>query len=81
VNCCAWLCPVCVKVLYPTFSVLVRWQWPKALNKRLEEVDPELFDIIEHEKNRQWKVHFLRFAAYVGQLHVRPYIRCSCIVL
>lgn len=29
--------------------------WPQHLNKRLEEVDPELFDIIEHEKNRQWK--------------------------
>eukprot|EP00208_Stichococcus_sp_RCC1054_P002097 CAMPEP_0206146894 /NCGR_PEP_ID=MMETSP1473-20131121/31723_1 /ASSEMBLY_ACC=CAM_ASM_001109 /TAXON_ID=1461547 /ORGANISM="Stichococcus sp, Strain RCC1054" /LENGTH=526 /DNA_ID=CAMNT_0053543619 /DNA_START=223 /DNA_END=1803 /DNA_ORIENTATION=+ len=29
--------------------------WPKALNTSLEEMDPELFDIIEHEKNRQWK--------------------------
>ena len=31
-------------------------QWPKVLNQGLEEVDPELFDIIEHEKNRQYKV-------------------------
>jgi hypothetical protein len=31
-------------------------QWPKVLNAPLEEVDPELYDIIEHEKNRQWKV-------------------------
>ena len=31
-------------------------QWPQQLNASLEEVDPELFDIIEKEKNRQWKV-------------------------
>jgi glycine hydroxymethyltransferase len=31
-------------------------QWPKVLNAPLEQVDPELFDIIEHEKNRQFKV-------------------------
>lgn len=31
-------------------------QWPKVLNAPLSEVDPELEDIIEHEKNRQWKV-------------------------
>ena len=31
-------------------------QWPKTLNAPLIDVDPELFDIIEHEKNRQWKV-------------------------
>lgn len=29
--------------------------WPKFLNKPLAEVDPELYDIIEHEKNRQYK--------------------------
>uniref|UniRef100_A0A1D1ZX01 Serine hydroxymethyltransferase n=1 Tax=Auxenochlorella protothecoides TaxID=3075 RepID=A0A1D1ZX01_AUXPR len=29
--------------------------WPKVLNAPLSEVDPELYDIIEHEKNRQWK--------------------------
>ena len=29
--------------------------WPRVLNASLEEVDPELFDIIEHEKNRQYK--------------------------
>jgi glycine hydroxymethyltransferase len=30
-------------------------QWPKVLNASLSEVDPELYDIIEHEKNRQYK--------------------------
>eukprot|EP00270_Netrium_digitus_P014194 TRINITY_DN478_c0_g1_i1.p1 TRINITY_DN478_c0_g1~~TRINITY_DN478_c0_g1_i1.p1 ORF type:complete len:522 (-),score=153.70 TRINITY_DN478_c0_g1_i1:166-1731(-) len=29
--------------------------WPKQLNRPLSEVDPEMFDIIEKEKNRQWK--------------------------
>ncbi|GBF93403.1 serine hydroxymethyltransferase [Raphidocelis subcapitata] len=29
--------------------------WPKVLNKSLLEVDPELHDIIEKEKNRQFK--------------------------
>ncbi|XP_060192653.1 serine hydroxymethyltransferase, mitochondrial-like [Lycium barbarum] len=29
--------------------------WPKQLNAPLEEVDPEIADIIEHEKARQWK--------------------------
>jgi hypothetical protein len=31
-------------------------QWPKQLNAPLEEVDPEIADIIELEKARQWKV-------------------------
>ena len=30
--------------------------WPKLLNASLAEVDPVLVDIIEKEKNRQWKV-------------------------
>lgn len=30
-------------------------QWPKILNEPLEVVDPELYDIIEKEKNRQYK--------------------------
>ena len=34
-------------------------QWPKQLNASLEDVDPELYDIIEHEKNRQYKVRQL----------------------
>merc|ERR1711966_423093 len=29
--------------------------WPKACNDDLKTVDPEIFDIIEHEKARQWK--------------------------
>ena len=33
-------------------------QWVKRLNAPLSEVDPELVDIIEKEKNRQWKVAF-----------------------
>lgn len=39
-----------------TDSALYVTQWPKVLNAPLAEVDPELEDIIEHEKNRQWKV-------------------------
>lgn len=31
-------------------------QWPKGLNAPLEEVDPQIADIIELEKSRQWKV-------------------------
>ena len=31
-------------------------QWPKQLNAPLESVDPEIFNIIELEKARQWKV-------------------------
>jgi len=29
--------------------------WTKQLNASLEEIDPEIADIIEHEKTRQWK--------------------------
>ncbi|KAJ9514631.1 hypothetical protein QJQ45_028340 [Haematococcus lacustris] len=32
-----------------------RCLWPKVLNAPLLQVDPELYDIIEKEKNRQWK--------------------------
>ncbi|CAA2985376.1 serine hydroxymethyltransferase, mitochondrial [Olea europaea subsp. europaea] len=32
-----------------------RVNWTKQLNAPLEEVDPEIFDIIELEKARQWK--------------------------
>ncbi|PWZ56769.1 Serine hydroxymethyltransferase, mitochondrial [Zea mays] len=31
------------------------YMWTKQLNAPLEEVDPEIADIIEHEKARQWK--------------------------
>ena len=31
-------------------------QWPKVLNAPLADVDPDLYDIIEKEKNRQFKV-------------------------
>ena len=30
-------------------------KWAAQLNASLKDVDPELFDIIEHEKNRQYK--------------------------
>lgn len=29
--------------------------WPKTTNMSLKEVDPEVFDIIQQEKGRQWK--------------------------
>mmetsp|Transcript_32180 Transcript_32180/g.44634 ORF Transcript_32180/g.44634 Transcript_32180/m.44634 type:complete len:522 (+) Transcript_32180:111-1676(+) len=29
--------------------------WPKVCNQSLEEIDPEMYDIVEKEKNRQWK--------------------------
>jgi glycine hydroxymethyltransferase len=29
--------------------------WPKICNQSLEEIDPVMFDIVEKEKNRQWK--------------------------
>lgn len=32
-------------------------QWIKQLNAPLEEIDPEIADIIELEKARQWKVY------------------------
>ncbi|CAN1289867.1 Serine hydroxymethyltransferase, mitochondrial [Linum perenne] len=32
-----------------------RATWIKQLNAPLEEIDPEIADIIEHEKTRQWK--------------------------
>lgn len=32
-----------------------RSQWPEMINKPLEEIDPEMCEIIEHEKARQWK--------------------------
>ena len=41
----------------PVLFVLPRHhhQWPKICNQSLAEVDPEIADIIEHEKARQWK--------------------------
>lgn len=32
----------------------------EQLSAPLEEIDPEMADLIEHEKTRQWKV-FLKF--------------------
>lgn len=44
------------------------FQWPKQLNASLEEVDPEIADIIELEKARQWKVggHIFQNTFYDG---------------
>lgn len=48
VHCSAW---------FLLISCSQHWrQWTKQLNAPLEEVDPEIADIIEHEKVRQWKV-------------------------
>lgn len=33
-------------------TVLPLFQWALAMNKSLEETDPDLFDIMEHEKVR-----------------------------
>lgn len=50
--------PVVAAVLWLKACVhaFVTAQWPKVLNAPLAEVDPELVDIIEKEKNRQYKV-------------------------
>ena len=52
-------CPIWLSKTLVQLNWLVRpflLQWPKTLNAGLSEVDPELFDIIEKEKNRQFKV-------------------------
>lgn len=64
------LCSVCCwSFAHPPLCLTPsRLQWPKQLNKGLEEVDPELYDIIEHEKNRQYKVRPPR-QPYCSSLH------------
>lgn len=37
------------------------FQWIKQLNAPLEVIDPEIADIIELEKARQWKVYIYIF--------------------
>lgn len=39
-----------------TDAIISSEQWVKQLNADISELDPEISDIIEHEKNRQWKV-------------------------
>ncbi|KAF8404754.1 hypothetical protein HHK36_009643 [Tetracentron sinense] len=51
---------LCLDDLVLSAFVLIRirktsFQWPKQLNAPLEVVDPEIADIIELEKARQWK--------------------------
>lgn len=47
------------------------------LNAPLAEVDPELFDIIEKEKNRQCKVTLLH-AIFIN-LHVASILHVECV--
>lgn len=53
--CCAAQCPHRALYAAACRTPLPCVQWPKVLNAPLSEVDPELLDIIEHEKNRQYK--------------------------
>ena len=54
-------------------------QWPKVLNAPLSEVDPELEDIIEHEKNRQWKVRVQDTLVFA--LHITNHVLTSALRL
>lgn len=49
------LCYACCFPKPPSVILSFTFQWPRTLNESLAEVDPELYDIIEKEKNRQWK--------------------------
>uniref|UniRef100_A0A8R7Q2J2 Serine hydroxymethyltransferase-like domain-containing protein n=1 Tax=Triticum urartu TaxID=4572 RepID=A0A8R7Q2J2_TRIUA len=51
---CLFVC-LFVAHAYLVSPILVSMQWPKQLNAPLEEVDPEIDDIIDLEKARQWK--------------------------
>lgn len=48
-------------------------QWPKQLNTDISEVDPEIVDIIEREKNRQWKVLYTLYRI-IYHIVFPPYI-------
>ena len=50
-------CLLCRFTLFVLFWY--KFQWPKQLNAPLGVVDPEIADIIELEKARQWKVKSL----------------------
>lgn len=50
-------------------------QWIKQLNAPLEEVDPEIADIIEHEKARQWKVFIY---VYFNLMLIMKWTRFLC---
>lgn len=39
----------------PTSGTVNTEKWAQQLNASLKDTDPEMFDIIEHEKNRQYK--------------------------
>ena len=40
----------------------------KQLNADITELDPEISDIIEHEKNRQWKVWGILINGCIGPI-------------
>lgn len=66
-------------VLYVLFNIeKCKLQWPKQLNAPLEVVDPEIADIIEHEKARQWKVLSL-FSCILLPIMVYNMVLISCI--
>ena len=46
------------------FPYHYHWQWTSQLNAPLQEVDPEISNIIELEKARQWKVNIHSIFAY-----------------
>lgn len=50
-------------------DAIVSWeQWVKQLNADITELDPEISDIIEHEKNRQWKVWGILINVCIGPI-------------
>lgn len=46
--------------LLMALKIFFDFQWIKQLNSPLEEIDPEIADIIELEKARQWKVRMIQ---------------------
>jgi len=52
----------------------------KQLNADITELDPEISDIIEHEKNRQWKVWGILINVCIGPIfscRLCPFQECS----
>lgn len=54
-------------------------QWPKQLNAPLEEIDPEIADIIELEKARQWKV-YIGFLVLISFSLIFACKTCICLL-
>lgn len=51
-----------------TDAIISSEQWVKQLNADISELDPEINDIIEHEKNRQWKVRGISINVCIGPI-------------